>query len=543
MAKKKKDEGPGKGLIITLVFFILTTIALGVMTYLGFDGQLEYEKKAADADAKAKTAVASAEEERVRRNVLRTGLGIQDPNDATDLSGMARTHGAAMLDEHKRLTDKLAGAFPNRNDFSWPLMTAAATGAQSFSDISPQPAKSIPAIVKDWATLYANLMAAKRSVDLEKEAAETAKQAAQAAQKQQKEIFDQSIADLKKRVDDEIANNQKKFLALKTEADKKAADFAAKAVEFATDKGRYEEELNKFQKDLTALLETSQSKTYGELKRKLADLTKEGSDALFRFNNLDLARLDESKGSISTKDDNFVTLTFNRSINLLPGQTFVVIPPTGSLADVIDLEKTLQKNYEDRFGKYPPREPFANNDKIKGMVEVTTVLDKYSARAKITSQLLPVRNPVSRGDQLFNIALSTSDRDHVAFAGVIDLNGDGEPDTEEFIRILERNGVVVDAYLDLKTGIVRGPGMSVKTKFLILGTDAPEAGQIGKLRDKARELGIQLVESRKFLSLIGQSLPKNPLSPNYGGSVNTGTDVAAPPAPPADKKDEAVPPK
>ena len=39
MAKKK--DGPGTGLIITLVFFVLATLILGITTYMGITGQEE----------------------------------------------------------------------------------------------------------------------------------------------------------------------------------------------------------------------------------------------------------------------------------------------------------------------------------------------------------------------------------------------------------------------------------------------------------------------------------------------------------------------
>ena len=77
------------------------------------------------------------------------------------------------------------------------------------------------------------------------------------------------------------------------------------------------------------------------------------------------------------------------------------------------------------------------------------------------------------------MALSTGEQEHVAFAGIIDLDGDGRPDNEEFVRILERNNLMVDAYLDLKTGeIEAGEGSTFRTKFLIIGSDAPLVGNV-----------------------------------------------------------------
>lgn len=43
-----------QGLIVTLIFFILATLTLGVFTYLGYDGQQQFidARKKAEADLK-----------------------------------------------------------------------------------------------------------------------------------------------------------------------------------------------------------------------------------------------------------------------------------------------------------------------------------------------------------------------------------------------------------------------------------------------------------------------------------------------------------
>src|SRR5262245_17236849 len=46
----KGGGGPSQGLIVTLIFFILATIILGVTTWLGFSGQDELAKKKDEAE-------------------------------------------------------------------------------------------------------------------------------------------------------------------------------------------------------------------------------------------------------------------------------------------------------------------------------------------------------------------------------------------------------------------------------------------------------------------------------------------------------------
>jgi hypothetical protein len=277
----------------------------------------------------------------------------------------------------------------------------------------------------------------------------------------------------------------------------------------------------------------------------------DASDVLWKFQHFDLAKTAERMGTIADKSGTFVTINFANAMHLVPGQTFVVIPPTGSLVEVIEREKVLEKHHHEHLS-LGPRDPFSDNEMIKGMVEVTDVISQYAARARITYQSNEIRNPISRKDQLFSISLSTGEKEHVAFAGIIDLDGDGKPDNENFIRILERNNLVIDAYLDLKTGeIKKRPGtngIDFKTKFLIIGSDAPQVGNVKVMMDQAKEKGVQLIDARMFLALIGIKPPKNPAPPAYTtvtlggeGSKNVdpekeGMPPAVPMVPPAEKK-------
>ena len=43
--------------------------------------------------------------------------------------------------------------------------------------------------------------------------------------------------------------------------------------------------------------------------------------------------------------------------------------------------------------------------------------------------------------------------------------------------------------------------------------------KMGEMKLRAKELGIQLIEARKFLALIGVKPPRNPVPPAYGAAV------------------------
>ena len=73
MASKKRDAGGSNfGLIITLVFFVLSTVILGVTTYLSYAELEKKEKDKAEAEGKTKTAQSEHDWYRFKSNILGT---------------------------------------------------------------------------------------------------------------------------------------------------------------------------------------------------------------------------------------------------------------------------------------------------------------------------------------------------------------------------------------------------------------------------------------------------------------------------------------
>jgi hypothetical protein len=531
MAKKQPESGAGTGMIIALVFFVLTTVILGVTTYLGFDGQTELETKAKAAAADKAKLETRVNEETSRRNMLRILAGTDDESDRTELSGAARANKDAILDEHKRIKDRLGTAqFPPGTNWKWDLIDSLAKG-DGPSGPAPAPNKTLPQIAKTWEGLYWD---AERRVAAEKAGrakAEADKMAADKRAEDQKAEFDRQVADLGKRMTDKIAEMDKKFLALKDAADKAGEDFKKNADLWASVKVSLEDEINKHK----AQIRVEQDK----LRRAL---TADASDILARLNRLDPIALAQSMGEIKNKSGQFVTIEFSKRIALLPGQSFVVISPGTSLGEVLEREKELEKRHHE-VQSLDMREPFSGNERVKGMVEITRVDGPSSAQARVTYQSQAVRDPVGRRDQVFNVSLSSGARERIAFVGIIDLDGDGRPDTDAFMRIMEKNNMKVDAYLDLKTGEVKGR-LDYSTKLLILATGAPLVGEVKKMVDRAKELNVPIVDSRRFLTLIGVRSPENPAPPEYtrvtlGGEGSKNVDPEAPAPPVADpKKDD-----
>ena len=527
MAKKKPESGPGTFMIIALVFFVLASAILGVTTYLGFEGQTELEKKTAAATDEKKKLETRVAEETSRKNVLRIGVGIDDPQDREDLRGAAKANAAAILDEYKRVTDKLGGAaMPGgKNQFTWGL---------AGDEPAPSPNKNILQITGLWAAAARDAEQRYKTETVAHQKTQEAKAAADKRAEDQKAAFDQQVADLTRQMKEKTDAMDKAFLALKEAADQKGKDFRKAMDDWANSKHQLEE---------VVLAGKAQNEVLRGRIHRLE--TADPSDLMARLNRADPSLIAQRMGNVQSKSGQFVNITFERRVDALPGQAFIVIASNTSLTEVLEREKGLEKKHTE-YTSNDPREPFKDNELVKGMVEITRSTGYNAAEARITFHPQELRNPITKGDQLFNMALSSGSKEHIAFAGIIDLDGDGKSDNDNFLSILKRNNLVVDAHLDLKTGVIKGK-INPSTQFLILGTGAPLVGNIKKMVDEATQMKIPVVDSRRFLAVIGVKPPVSPAPPAYT-SVTVGgegarapkdqDDVTAPPIVPELKKDE-----
>ncbi|HVK11273.1 MAG TPA: hypothetical protein VM597_21060, partial [Gemmataceae bacterium] len=340
MAKKKQETGPGTGMIVTLVFFVLASLILGVTTYMGFDGQTDLENKAKEAETKMKAAQDQAAEQTARLAVGRSALGTADEADYGVVTGASGPVEAAALDEHNKITGRLgrAGALPG-GALQWALVNGK---------IPPAPRVTLPALVSGWATQYGNKDNEVKSLTQALKKANDDRAAADLRAQQEKTKYDQALAAATKQVTDSIAEYEKKFQDLKKIADQKGLDFKAFQDKWSEDRAAMNNAIGEEQANVKRLKE--------QLARALANET---SDFEYRFKNLDLARLDSRKGSVAAKDDTFVTLRFDTRLTLVPGQSFIVIPPTGSLVEVLEREKGLEKRHRE-YQSIRPRDAFTD---------------------------------------------------------------------------------------------------------------------------------------------------------------------------------------
>jgi hypothetical protein len=252
---------------------------------------------------------------------------------------------------------------------------------------------------------------------------------------------------------------------------------------------------------------------------------------------------------------------------------------------------------------------------MKGSIEIIKVLDTNSSLARITSLydadgyeiqlnqqtrgriLRETEAPLREGDQLFNMFWGT----RVAVTGYVSLTGEPSDNPSEqnrqmddFLFLLRRNGVQVDAWVDLRDGQIKG-NISSKTRYLIrgddlrLGADGKPAAKMpaedkdgdkekekekekepaGKdglangdrndkvnkssdmLRNDAKALGLLIISAENFATVVGYRKARNANSVEfsnfrpslpYAGSLDTGVRPQAPmpdekKAPDPEKKD------
>jgi hypothetical protein len=370
---------------------------------------------------------------------------------------------------------------------------------------------------------------------------------------------------------------------LQLKADKDKAEQRKKQAEddLAKEIAKNTEELAKFQKDSNAKLDDyfkvvqaradeldKQNKLMNE--QKLADDTdKKKIEQRLAIANQKIELLNQR---LAQKDVRIATLEKdlgkdvageikldNKIVNIDKNGTTAYIN-LGS-ADKVNSGLTFRVHGIGEDGRAKPRD--------KAYVEVLNVVDAHLSQVRVLydyderKEPRPQRHnprvdPVVKGDVIFNPTWDPYTPKHVALAGAVDLIGDGKDRTQEFIRSLERQNVIVDAYLDTTDFTIKGPGISVNTDLLIItplsraltdarGADAELKNKmvdaVNKMRRQADDNGVKKRGLRQYLEEIGYRVPKglSDEGADYPALKAPAADVVPPPPPPAPKPD--APPK
>jgi hypothetical protein len=488
--------------IITIVILSILIVGLGVATYFGFAGQSDIIKSRVEgAEKKAADMKSQRDWHKFKALLFKSYAGLPlFKNEAEDLNSLRSQYdsggGKVSKDQKEEDEQDIANLIQKYDkETVWDPVKK-----------SPNAKFTLQARVDSLTT---ELAGAKKAYD------------------QVQKEYEKKFADLSKKEEDNRANNEqlKKDLDTAMEVNKKIQ--AAKQEAYVqsqqtiTDLRNEIDDLKKKHEVAKAELQNALKKLSGEKKTLESRITILNEKIQPPY----LPDYEQPKGAIDSLDreGRFAYINLGSADNVKPLLTFSIYAPGRT-----DLYGGDQGTAAERKRKRASHEP-----QPKGALEIVSIMGAHSSKARITDLRDANRDPIVRGDLLFNPIWSPGERVHVAVTGLIDLTGRGEDGTEEFRNNLERQGVIIDSYLDMKDLKIKGPGITTATNYLVVGqraeldvgfalTGSPLADRVKVVEDamntmkkEAKDLGVTQISARNFMALVGYRLPKQITS--FGG--------------------------
>jgi hypothetical protein len=530
-SKSSSSEPSNTGLIVTLVFFILATIGLGVGTYMGFGAKADAVKEAKTAADKATASDKKADEAEARRIAVKIAAGVADAAERARFGTLKGSSGGPIAGDVAGLYTQFQSQL-NLTNAALPAWNPA-TG--------DQPPKTLLVLADDLQKSAAAAVAKEKAVQdeltKERESFKADLSESQTKLKTAQDSLAKANADLLAEQKTRAGGSDQKDADIK----KLSEDLAALTIELQntiTDKNR---EIKKMREESETSKKVRQqlAEKYGPLLEKLDQVR------LARPELHDLAELQDLMTKALEGQQSLVNDTPKGAIvETKPGQVFINL---GS-ADNVHTGLTFSVLPSGSTGKAAAATP------RKAAVEVVAIMGPHLSAAKIVESANQARDPLLRGDLLFNPAWDPSQHVHVALVGIFDLNGSGVDGAPDLMRALEKQGIVVDAWLDLKDRSIKGPGITERTSFLIKGEKpslgglpidnnplsaaiVESLGKISEMENKARDLGVQQVPYRRFLLLIGYKLPRGGQAVDPSSSAYFHASGGSKPAAVKDKTD------
>jgi hypothetical protein len=503
MAKKK--ENGNLGLIITLVFFVLATVILGVTTYMGFSQQDEKDKAVAKMKQESDQDKKDAQWRRFQARYTRAMMGAPEAGaEAAELARDLQAFNSGSL--------SYAGNQKDKDDFEKFVKT---TNARLPWD----PAKSaVPSV-----TVESFSRSKDQEIDGLKNELKTARGSANREARERAEAeqaFQKDLASAKAAIED---------LKRKSNEDRKKDldDINAKTDQYRKENeiaGDLRKKLDEAMKELDKL--NAQAR---KLQTQVATATRENRDLKEQLEDkrTQLASLIERTGQDSRVVETQVQDA--RAMQALKDWKndwrIVAMDQRGTMP-YINLGSADNLSPQVTFSIHAAGTDGRLNPIAKGTAEVVRIAGSHLAQVRITSVKDAKRDPIVRGDRLFNPTWDPSRKRHVAIAGLADLNGDSTDATDELRRLLGRQGVEIDAYIDAKdekAPKLVGKGVTTNTDFLILGDSLDAVGHprardkeyspkfdklLRELKDAAASNGVTVISLKKYLEMIGYRSPK-----------------------------------
>lgn len=464
--RSTKAQGESKqGLIITLVFFILATLGLGVATYFGFAEQDKLTKEAKEAKNGEKTFKDDRDWYQFQTKMLYSYIGKTEGMEGVDTLGTQRDQfvkGSMKGGKDKEFVKKVLQDLDKR--LGWNGNQAKETLEGTITKVNTDLANRSKQIVE----LTAALAKAKK----ETEAKNAELEAASAEYKKQ-------LAEAKEKFKNDFVKSDK-------DIDKLREDFKTLSTKHTKDLEAAEQEKKKLLADV---------KTRDADIKFLKQRIKDQQDRILAFE----VQHEKAPASMGTKWK-------------------IIRMDTRGLNPYINLGSSDHVNPQLTFTIHGLAADGRPNPKPKGTLEVVNVIGPHLSQTRVTSVKDRNRDPITEGDVIYNASWNPNLKKHVAIAGIVDLTGDGRDDLEEFMRSLKRQNIEVDAYLDPKEGTMQGK-ITFRTDFLILGeVSESNSGKLDErgekiatglkmMQEEAKKYGVQQKGLGAYLELIGYRLP------------------------------------
>jgi hypothetical protein len=509
MAKKRGGGGSNLGLIITLIFFILTTVILGVTTYMGYN---EVDKAVEKEKAAVKTAKDRENESnwyKFQAAVCREYMGHSQAPDkdkeaaqqllneqrkqfeSGSLSFASNAPGAA---EFKAFLDKLKTPMPWRPDQTAP----AATYESRLEEKDRQ---------------YAAMQKRADELDKQRQDAEELAKTNKANLDEAQKVFAAKVDELQKKAVTDHSKREALIAELRTQLDAANKDKNTQMVARAdTDKKLKAEE----GKHKTTQNQLSQEVEKSRGIREELSETKDKLDAFKQNPRLAVERLDEEVLDQQARE---ILKTWKKNWRIDS------IDPKGTMP-YINLGSADGLRPQVTFSVHSVTVDGRLSLTPKGTVEVIQVIGPRLSRVRVTSIKDPKADPIMKGDRLFNPTWDPLQPQRVAIAGLADMGGDGTESSEDLRRLLARQSVVVDAFIDTrndKAPELKGQ-VTPKTTYLILADslDGVKSDRsrdsdytkkfnllMDQMKDKAKaNSATKIITLRRYLEMIGYKAPR-----------------------------------
>jgi hypothetical protein len=514
--KKEKSSSPNVVLVVFLVFFFLLSIGLGIWGYYGYAGQEDLRRARSNADTAAKASNLGLEYYSMLYGDLRVALGDTiDPSEEDRFNtareaflseGFGKFKDEKTKEAAKKLMDdlkeRLAKTGKAKTDFRKELEAAQKKAEEWEGKVAAANAK-----------------------------AERMEKLSERLTKNQEEFFEKTS--------DRINKDSAAQLAIVKE---QSENFMKATADNKQLIAQLEEEKTKFDN-----MVDDRNKALGKLKTMIKKLEAE--------------RRDLAGAGVAPNPGRGAGEVVPLLLDISMGKP-LWDQPVGKITRVdldlrqvaINLGSAQGAKPELTFNIFGANAAGRAEKQLKGSIEIIKVVDASTSLARITSLydsdgreiLMNVQTrgrilreseaPIREGDLLFNLFWGA----RVAVAGYVSITGEPSDSPaeqnrqmEDFMHLLRRNGMQVDAYVDLRDGQIRG-NITAKTRYLIQGAPMRSAAKppaakapdddkekepakeaaptdrndlINKssqaLYNDARERGLLMISAENFATVIG----------------------------------------